>query len=152
MASRAITDLDPVLQPLAQQFLARCAAVGLQAIIIQTYRSAEGQDADYQQGRSAPGPIITNARGGDSPHNCMDANGNPAARGFDFALYAPSGHTLDWVAGDAQWKTAIEIVESLGLISGSTFPGKLCDNDHAELSYWRTNPLPWPLTSDPLQA
>jgi peptidoglycan LD-endopeptidase CwlK len=144
MSDRSILDLDPVLQPLAQQFFDRCAAVGLQAIIIQTYRSVEEQDADYQQGRSAPGPIITDAQGGSSPHNCVDANGNPAARAFDFALYAPGGHSLDWVASDTQWKTAIEIVESLGLVSGSTFPGKLCDNDHAELSYWRTNPSPWP--------
>jgi peptidoglycan L-alanyl-D-glutamate endopeptidase CwlK len=138
MASRAITDLDPALQPLAQQFLDQCAAAGLEAILSQTWRSPAEQDADYAEGRSEPGHIITDAKGGQSPHNCTLPGGTPAARAFDFALYAPGGQSLDWNPTDDQWQTAIAIGESLGLVSGSTFHGQLIDNPHLELANWKT--------------
>ena len=64
MASRNIGDLYPELQALASQFLAQCAAEGINAFLTQTYRSSEEQDADYAQGRTVPGHIITNAKGG----------------------------------------------------------------------------------------
>src|ERR1019366_1980496 len=106
MASRLITDLDPRIQPLAQQFLDQCAEVGLEAILIQTYRSVAEQDADYAQGRTVPGHRITDARGGQSPHNCTLPDGTAAARAFDFAMYAPGGTALDWNASDQEWQTA----------------------------------------------
>lgn len=37
--------------------------------IISTYRTFAEQDALYAQGRTTPGNIITNARGGESFHN-----------------------------------------------------------------------------------
>lgn len=136
MASRAISDLHPDLQPMAREFLARCGAAGLQAILIQTYRSSEEQNEDYRRGRTEPGNKITNAQGGQSPHNCCLPDGTPASLAFDFALYAPGGG-LDWNASDDQWHTAIQIGKDLGLISGSTFHG-ISDPDHLELAGWRS--------------
>jgi peptidoglycan L-alanyl-D-glutamate endopeptidase CwlK len=137
MASRAITDLDPALQPLAQQFLDQCAVAGLEAILTCTYRSNEEQATDYASGRTTSGPIITDEEPGHSAHNCTDAQGSPAAKAFDFALYAPGSETLDWNASDAQWQTAISIGESLGLVSGSCWK-TLKDNPHFELPNWQT--------------
>jgi peptidoglycan L-alanyl-D-glutamate endopeptidase CwlK len=137
MASRLITDLDHRLQPLAQEFLDRCAAVGLEAILIQTYRSGAEQDEDYARGRTTPGHRITNAKGGQSAHNCTLPDGTPAAMAFDFALYAPGEQSLDWNASDDAWHTAIQIGKDLGLVSGSMFHG-IADNDHFELPGWRT--------------
>lgn len=137
MASRAITDLDPTLQGLAQEFLDQCKLIKLRAILIETYRGTDEQNADYEQGRNLPGPIITNAKGGQSPHNCCLFDGKPAARAFDFALYNPDGRSLDWNAHDAAWQTAIQIGKSLGLVSGSTFPKGLVDSDHFELPNWK---------------
>lgn len=136
MPSRAITDLDPTLQPLAQQFLDQCAAAGLEAIITCTYRSNAEQEEDYAKGRTTDGPIITDEPPGHSAHNRTDANGNPAAAGFDFALYAPGEKSLDWNASDDQWRTAISIGQQLGLVSGSCWPG-LRDYPHLELPNWR---------------
>jgi peptidoglycan L-alanyl-D-glutamate endopeptidase CwlK len=137
MPSRSITDLDPRVQPLAQQFLDQCAAAGLQAILTCTYRSNDEQAVAYAQGRTTDGPIITDEQPGQSAHNQTDANGNPAATGFDFALYAPGGKTLDWDASDEQWETAISIGLALGLVSGSCWK-TLKDNPHMELANWRS--------------
>src|SRR5258708_32260899 len=69
-----------------------------------------------------PRGLITDETPGQSAHNQTDENANPVATGFDFALYAPGSHSLDWKASDQQWQTAISIVRQLGLISG--FCGK----------------------------
>lgn len=138
MASRNISDLDPALQPLAQQFLDQCAAAGLEAILTCTYRSNAEQAEDYAKGRTTDGPIITDEPPGHSAHNCVDADGNPAAKGFDFALYAPGEKSLDWDASDDQWQTAISIGIALGLASGSCWK-TLKDNPHFEIPNWRSN-------------
>jgi peptidoglycan L-alanyl-D-glutamate endopeptidase CwlK len=138
MSDRNLSDLDPKLQPLCQQFLANCKTAGLRAIITQTWRSYANQDADYACGRTAPGNIITNARGGLSPHNCTDdgtATGTPASKAFDFALYDDGDNALDWDASDPDWQKAIAIGEALGLISGSTWHS-LKDSPHFELPNW----------------
>lgn len=137
MASRLISDLHPSLQPLCQEFLARCIQVGIKAGISCTYRSSTEQDADYAQGRTAPGKVITNAKGGESPHNCMDSAGRAAAKAFDFFIYAADFRHLDWDAADDRWKKAIAIGEELGLVSGSTF--NIVDTDHMEMPNWRTS-------------
>lgn len=147
MASRALTDLDPRLRDKCNQFLVQCLAEGLNVFITQTYRPDLEQDHDYAQGRTAPGPVITNARAGQSPHNCTDVLGNPAARAFDFAVKTTEG-SLDWNASDAQWQRAIDIGTSLGLISGSTFHS-LKDNPHFEMPNWKYVE-PWSPANAPL--
>lgn len=138
---RDSSHLCTALQPLEAQFHAQCHTAGLRTFTTQTWRSYEDQDADYAQGRSIPGEIITNARGGESPHNCTidgTATGSPASRAFDFALFDADDNELDWNASDANWKKAIAIGEALGLESGSTWQCGLIDNPHFELKNWRT--------------
>lgn len=133
MSSRSILDLDAQLQPLCTKFIEQCKDAGIHAIITCTYRSNAEQDLDYAQGRTSPGPIITNARSGSSAHNCVLENTKPAARAFDFAIQTTTG-TLDWDANDEQWRTAISIGLALGLVSGSCW--KMKDNPHFELKDW----------------
>jgi peptidoglycan LD-endopeptidase CwlK len=135
MTDRSLTDLDPSLQPLAQQFIDACKAVNIRVGLSNTYRSSAEQDADYAQGRSVPGKIITNAQGGESPHNCTLADGTPAAKAFDFYILDTDDNQCDWNPEDAQWRQAIAIGQNLGLVSGSTFNIK--DNDHFELTNWK---------------
>lgn len=138
MASRDIKDLWHPMQGAADEFLAQCAAstalTGCKVSLSQTYRSNAEQDADYARGRTEPGHIITNARAGQSPHNCTLPDGTPAAMAFDVAIAGPDGH-LDWNADDDRWQAAIEIGESLGLVSGSTFHG-IRDCPHFEMRGW----------------
>lgn len=138
MTDRDLTHLCPRMQDLANRFLTLCTKApelaGCRVFITETFRSQAEQNNDYQQGRTLPGHIITNAQFGQSPHNCLNPDGTPGAKAFDIAIQAPGGF-LDWDAGDHAWQAAIRIGESLGLVSGSTFT-HLSDDPHFELPGW----------------
>lgn len=79
--------------------------------ITQGYRSWAEQDALYQQGRTTPGKIVTNAKPGHSWHN------------FGLAVdVAPfDGGIPDWNVNHPAWKRIVAVGESVGLVSGSTW-------------------------------
>ena len=68
-SEKAIATLLPQVQPMARALVQKAAASGIAIRILSGLRSYEEQDALYAQGRSAPGSIVTNARGGYSNHN-----------------------------------------------------------------------------------
>ena len=84
--SRKLEDLRDGTRAKAEKFVRQCASVGIDVLITSTYRDNESQGALYAQGRSTPGPRVTNARPGESFHNYRIA--------FDF---------VPIVAGKAQW-------------------------------------------------
>ena len=102
--SRNLNDLAPLVKAKAEAFIKACAAQGIDVLITSTYRDAESQAALYAQGRTAPGPKVTNAKPGQSWHNWRCA--------FDF---------VPLVNGKAQWNDAAlfkrcgEIAEGVGL-------------------------------------
>lgn len=136
MASRLISDCDPQLQPIAEQFILTCNAdpvftnAEATVFIDCTYRSNEEQADDYAKGRTAPGAIITDLGPGKSAHNATLADGTPAARAFDFAILL-ADRQLDWTPSDALWQRAIQIGKQLGLVS--LLHTNLGDGDHLEL-------------------
>ena len=67
--SRSIDLLLPPVLARVKTFLALCEANRIDVIVTSTYRDNESQDALYAQGRTAPGKIVTNAKGGESYHN-----------------------------------------------------------------------------------
>src|SRR5690606_7828810 len=70
VTNRRIRELHPRLGIAARQFINTVEGeLGIQLRITQGYRSIAEQDALYAQGRTAPGEIVTNARGGQSNHN-----------------------------------------------------------------------------------
>lgn len=59
---------------------------GMEFVILETLRSYERSDALYSQGRTKPGSIVTNARGGYSRHNFGQAlDGGPKRKGHEFS-------------------------------------------------------------------
>lgn len=64
-----IATLLPEVRPMARALVHKAAALGITIRIISGLRTFEEQDALYALGRSAPGHIVTNARGGYSNHN-----------------------------------------------------------------------------------
>jgi peptidoglycan L-alanyl-D-glutamate endopeptidase CwlK len=64
-----IATLQPEVRPFAIALVQRAAARGIVIKVISGTRSYAEQDALYAQGRTAPGEIVTNARGGQSNHN-----------------------------------------------------------------------------------
>lgn len=102
--SRSLDDLLPPVRARADAFIRACAAAGIDVLITSTYRDAQAQAVLYAQGRTAPGPKVTNAKPGQSWHNWRVA--------FDF---------VPIVAGKAQWNDAAlfarcgELAEGVGL-------------------------------------
>jgi peptidoglycan L-alanyl-D-glutamate endopeptidase CwlK len=68
---------DPILVVLGRPFVS------------EGYRSAQEQDELYTHGRSAPGPIVTYKRGGESKHNELPS------KALDVAFLLPDG-TTSW--------------------------------------------------------
>lgn len=83
-----LVGLQPVIVAATVALIERCYARGVQIIITQGLRTIAEQDALYAQGRTKPGSIVTNARGGYSNHNFGWA--------IDFALLLPDGRTVSW--------------------------------------------------------
>lgn len=67
--SRKLIDLHPLVSSRAQRLIDLCDEAGIELLVTSTYRDREAQDALYARGRTAPGPRVTNAAGGQSYHN-----------------------------------------------------------------------------------
>jgi peptidoglycan L-alanyl-D-glutamate endopeptidase CwlK len=121
MSSRSLLDLVPPVRDRANKFLADCHTAGLDVLIYCTYRSIEEQNELYKIGRSLPGKIVTNARGGQSWHNFHAA--------FDF---------VPMIGGKPQWadKTLYAkcgaIAESVGLEWAGRWAGSLKETAHCQ--------------------
>lgn len=131
MADRNLDHLHPTLKPLCKKWLDKCQQESIGAIITFTWRSIAEQDALYAQGRTAPGRIVTNARGGKSKHN-FTLDGKPASKAFDFAIKNRDG-TLNWDPESPEWKTAVAIGKALSLTWGGDFRSIL-DYCHFEIA------------------
>lgn len=106
-----IAELLPEVQPLARQLVHQAAAAGVVIKIISAYRSYDEQNALYAQGRSKPGPIVTNANGGYSNHNFAIAfdigvfeNGKYMGNSPSYAKVGPIGRALG-LAWGGDWKS-----------------------------------------------
>ncbi len=64
-----LANVAPALQSRGLKFIAAAAADGVIVQIVQGLRTFAEQDALYAQGRTKPGKVVTNARGGQSNHN-----------------------------------------------------------------------------------
>lgn len=113
MASRHIEDLSPEMQQLYAIFEAKVKAAGIDFIVTCTYRSNEEQQQLFDSGRNVPGPVKTNAGPGQSAHNVVNADGNPAAEAFDVCLIRDG--KPQWATGDSGWAQMGAIGESIGL-------------------------------------
>ena len=61
-------ELLPLLQRKLKEHRDICKKHNLFFVVTSTYRSMESQNAIYAQGRTKPGNIVTNAKGGQGHH------------------------------------------------------------------------------------
>lgn len=115
---------------LVQKINAMDAALELQGIIIritQGLRTYAQQDALYAQGRSLPGHIVTNARGGFSAHNFgYAADLCPGIRGSE--VWTPN-----WDAQSPDYQSMATAGLALGLVWGGNWES-LKDYPHFQLA------------------
>ena len=68
-SERVIATLLPEAQPYARALIAKAAASGIAIKLLSGLRTYDEQNDLYAQGRTKPGKVVTNARGGYSNHN-----------------------------------------------------------------------------------
>lgn len=114
-----IATLLPQAQEKAYEFVRLIKDKGINAKIISGTRTYEEQRALYDQGRSKPGKIVTNARPGESFHNHGVA--------WDIGIFDDNGKYLE---DSPLYKLAGKIGESIGLEWGGNWSGNLVDEPH----------------------
>jgi peptidoglycan LD-endopeptidase CwlK len=123
-SAKNIATLHPRVQPLATQLIEQAVAAGINAKVIAGTRTYAEQNKIYAQGRTAPGRIVTKARGGQSWHNFGLA--------FDIGIFSADGKT--YYGESPLYKRVGAIGEGLGLEWG----GKWKFNDEPHFQF---NPL-----------
>jgi peptidoglycan L-alanyl-D-glutamate endopeptidase CwlK len=125
--------LNPVVLAAATTLIERCYARGVNILITQGLRTIAEQDALYAQGRTKPGAIVTNARGGYSYHNFGLA--------VDFALLLPSGSSVSWdMCRDgnnnqiADWQEVAKEAKALGFEWGGDWTS-FKDYPHFQMTF-----------------
>lgn len=114
--SRDLKDLLPIVAAKAVEFIAACEDRGVDVIITSTYRDAESQSVIYEQGRTTPGHIVTNAKAGESFHNYKCAfDFAPIVNGkidwSDKAIFSKCGHIAETVGLEwaGRWESFVEL-------------------------------------------
>lgn len=98
----------------------------VQIVVIQGLRTFAESDALYEQGRTKPGEIVTNAAAGQSYHNYGLA--------WDFEMF--TNGKPDYVVGP-NWLKVVSIMEGHGMYWGGNFPEGFHDNPHFEDRFGR---------------
>jgi phage tail protein X len=106
LSEKRLAALNPQLSERGRTMLDRCARGGLALLVTQGLRTWEEQDALFAQGRTAPGKIVTNARGGQSYHNFGLA--------FDVLVLDAMGKA-EWDPTHPGWRQAADVGKALGL-------------------------------------
>lgn len=117
--SRSLDDLNPQTKQRAESFVEACKSAGIDVLIYCTYRSSAEQDALYAIGRTKPGKIVTNAKGGQSEHN--------KRRAFDCV---PMLHGKPQWSDHKAYAQMGAIGESLGLEWAGRWTGSLRETAH----------------------
>ena len=115
-SEKRLQQLHPALATAVRAMIADLAAQGTVVEVVQGLRTFAEQDALYAKGRTTPGAIVTQARGGESNHNyglavdlCPFTNDKPdwnAPMGVWAAIgAAAAAHGLEW---GGQWKKFLD--------------------------------------------
>jgi peptidoglycan LD-endopeptidase CwlK len=111
ISEKRLSEVYPGLADKVRQMAAQLEAEGIDIRVTQSLRPWKEQEALYEQGRSQPGEIVTNARPGYSWHQFGLA--------VDVAPLTPQG--VDWNTSHPVWVRIVAVGESLGLFPGAEF-------------------------------
>lgn len=104
--------------------------------ITRTYTTNADQDALYAKGRTTSGPVVTNAKGGESWHNygraidfvlLIDLNGDGKYEQVSWDTYKDFDKD-----GKADWNEVVEVAKSLGFEWGGDWKG-FVDKPHIQM-------------------
>ncbi|PYF74334.1 M15 family metallopeptidase [Pedobacter nutrimenti] len=125
VSNKRIATLDPRLQNPARGFINTVEEeLGLQLRVVQATRTIAEQNTLYNQGRTTPGKIVTNARGGTSYHN-----------------YALAIDVVMMKNGQADWSVVPNDVVEIGKRFGFEWGGdwkKFKDYPHFQMTFGKS--------------
>lgn len=123
---RNINNCHPRLIDLSKKLVSACRGQGLIIGIGESFRTKEEQDALYAKGRTAPGNIVTNAKGSSySSHHQW---------GTAFDIYRNDGKGV-YTDGDGFFEKVGKIGKSIGLEWGGDWKSPV-DKPHFQLPDW----------------
>ncbi|WP_058835734.1 peptidoglycan-binding protein [Luteimonas abyssi] len=123
LTAQRIQGLHPEVRATAAAFVNRVEQeLGITLRVSDGFRTFAEQDTLYTQGRTAPGPVVTHARGGQSYHNYGLA--------FDVVQLLPNGG----VSWDLDWNAVGRIGQDLGLEWGGTWTRPV-DRPHFQMDF-----------------
>lgn len=123
---RNINRCHPRLIDLSKKLVSACRGQGLIIGIGESFRTKEEQDALYAKGRTAPGNIVTNAKGSSySSHHQW---------GTAFDIYRNDGKGV-YTDGDGFFEKVGKIGKSIGLEWGGDWKSPV-DKPHFQLPDW----------------
>jgi len=130
--AKAPTSLNKTVEAKTNKLISRAADIGIVLFITDGFRDSEQQEQLYAQGRTAPGSVVTQARGGESYHNYGLA--------VDFALKNKAGQAI-WDMtydgngnGKADWMEVVDLAKDLGFDWGGDWPG-FKDYPHLQMDF-----------------
>lgn len=131
--SRRIEDCHAELQMKLLACIQEWANAGLDVLVTCTHRSNAEQLALYEQGRTSPGRIVTNAKPGQSTHN-FTVYGKPASLAFDIVPLA-HGKPMWGTSGEDMktWQRVASIAKARGLAWAGDWHGNLHEVAHFQL-------------------
>ena len=123
---RNLNRCHPRLIELSKKLISACKGQGLIIGIGESFRTKEEQDALYAKGRTAPGNIVTNAKGSSySSHHQW---------GTAFDIYRNDGKGV-YTDGDGFFEKVGKIGKSIGLEWGGDWKSPV-DKPHFQLPDW----------------
>ena len=132
--SRDLKLLAPYVAEAAKELVILCLTAGLPILITQTKRTVFEQQSLWEQGRTRPGKVVTNAQPGDSPH-CPPHDFPGLA--FDVAFRVLETGEVTWDPPEGRtWEEVGVIAEGLGLEWGGRWSG-FPDRPHFQWPHWR---------------
>lgn len=121
--SRKVEDLKPDAQNACLKFIRLCTEAGLNIKIVQTLRDAEYQHMLYEQGRTAPGKIVTKCDG------YTNKSRHQSGEAWDAVVLNDDG-SINW-SDACLYKKMADIAVKQGLTAGFYFSFR--DLDHVEM-------------------
>ena len=120
-----INTLDPKVRLKAMAHLKACDLNNIWLRITHGERTFAAQDLLYAQGRTMPGKIVTNAKGGQSWHNFCFA--------YDVVPLDANGKAI-WDTNNPIWQTVIDLGKESGMEHGIKV-GKWIDMPHFQYTF-----------------
>jgi peptidoglycan L-alanyl-D-glutamate endopeptidase CwlK len=117
-----LQQLHPALASAVRGVIADLANRGIGVEVVQGLRTFDEQDELFAKGRTKPGPVVTQARGGESNHNF----------GLAADLCPFTGDKPDWNAPIAVWAAIGTTAIAHGLEWGGQWK-KFLDKPHVQL-------------------